>query len=71
MSDITITRDSCACCRRGRTSERSDRSKETTMDITDRKLLDVDENRNESAWTGFLVGPLNGLLDSSRLAMLF
>ena len=40
---------------RERSSERSDRSADTTMGITDRRLFDRNENLNKSARTHFLV----------------
>jgi hypothetical protein len=49
---------------RDRTSDRSDRSTETTKGIIDRRPFDGAENLNDAARTGFLVGtgPPAGLL---------
>jgi hypothetical protein len=45
---------------RERTNDRSERKTETTMGITDRRLLDREENLNDPGRTAFLVG--TGLL---------
>jgi hypothetical protein len=43
-------------CRARRIKERSERSTDTTIGIAEPRLFDGDQNLNESARTGFLVG---------------